>query len=182
MPFKFERLSIPDVFHIQPKKFEDPRGFFAELFKDKDFAEAGINKQIKQINLSQSTKGVIRGLHYQLSPFAQGKIVRAVAGKIFDVAVDIRKNSPTFGKWVGIILDSEQFNMAYIPEGFAHGFEVLSETAQFEYFCTEVYSPQHERGIIYNDPSINISWHTKEPVVSEKDMAYPVLKEAENNF
>lgn len=182
MPFNFERLSIPDVFLIKSKKFEDPRGFFAELFKENDFAGAGITKHIKQINFSESSKGVIRGLHYQLNPFAQGKIIRAVLGRVFDVAVDIRKNSPTFGKWTGAVLDGGLLDMIYIPEGFAHGFEVLSDTAQFEYFCTEIYSPQSERGIIYNDPAVNILWNTKNPLISQKDMAFPALKDAENNF
>jgi dTDP-4-dehydrorhamnose 3,5-epimerase len=182
MPFNFHKLDIPDVIAVEPRKFEDSRGFFSELFHAVSFKEGGIDKQIKQINLSKSSKGVLRGLHYQLNPYAQGKIIRAVSGKIFDVAVDLRKNSAYFGKWVGINLDSEKLNMVFIPEGFAHGFEVLSETAEFEYFCTELYNPEHERGILYNDPFLNISWHTKSPEVSKKDAEYPLFRDAEYNF
>ncbi len=182
MAFTFKKLSIPDVLLIESEKFGDSRGFFSELYKEKSFADAGIKKTIKQINFSKSVKGVIRGLHYQLNPCAQGKIIRAVKGSIFDVAVDIRKNSPFFGQWVGVELDSEKINMVYIPEGFAHGFEVLSNEAEFEYFCTDLYSPAHERGIVYNDPDIKIVWNTKNPVVSEKDLRHPILKEAEYNF
>jgi dTDP-4-dehydrorhamnose 3,5-epimerase len=182
MPFKFEKLSIPDVIFIEAKKFEDQRGFFAELYHDGSFGDAQISGQIKQINFSKSQKGVLRGLHYQLNPFAQGKIIRVVSGRIFDVAADIRKNSATFGKWVGAELSSDKINMLYIPKGFAHGFEVLSETAEFEYFCTEIYSPRHERGIIYDDPDINVKWNTKNPIVSDKDLKNVFLKDAELNF
>lgn len=182
MPFSFRKLEIPDVIAIEPKKFEDERGFFSELFQENAFKDAGISRQIKQINLSKSSKGVLRGLHYQLNPYAQGKFIRAVSGKIFDVAVDLRKDSPYFGKWVGIELDSQNLNMVFIPEGFAHGFEVLSETAEFEYFCTEIYNPEQERGIVYNDPDINIAWKTEKPIVSEKDAVYPLFKNAEYNF
>lgn len=182
MPFKFEKLSIPDVLLIKPRKYEDSRGFFSELYKEEPFRDAGISKSIKQINFSQSSRGVIRGLHYQLAPFAQGKIVRVTSGEIFDVAVDIRKNSPYFGKWVKIKLSSEEFSMIYIPEGFAHGFEVVSETACFEYICTEVYTPEAERGIIYNDSDLNITWSTASPVVSEKDLKHPAFKDADLNF
>lgn len=182
MPFSLKKLEIPDVISIEPVKFEDERGFFSELFQESSFKDAGIDIQIKQINLSRSSKGVLRGLHYQLNPHAQGKIIRVVSGKIFDVALDLRKKSPDFGKWVGIELDSQNLNMVFIPEGFAHGFEVLSETAEFEYFCTELYDPQQERGIVYNDPFLGITWQTKKPIVSNKDNAYPSFKEAEYNF
>jgi dTDP-4-dehydrorhamnose 3,5-epimerase len=182
MPFKFEKLSIPDVIFIEAKKFEDQRGFFAELYHGGAFGQAQITEPIKQINFSKSQKDVLRGLHYQLNPFAQGKIIRVVSGRIFDVAVDIRRSSPTFGKWVGAELSSDKFNMLYIPKGFAHGFEVMSESAEFEYFCTEVYSPQSERGIIYNDPDINIKWNTKNPIVSDKDLKNQTLKNSEINF
>ncbi|MCL2485744.1 MAG: dTDP-4-dehydrorhamnose 3,5-epimerase [Endomicrobia bacterium] len=182
MTFKFTKLAIPDVILIESKKFEDSRGFFSELYHIDKFAEGGIDKPIKQINLSKSSKGVLRGLHYQLNPFAQGKIVRVISGSIFDVAVDIRKNSQHYGKWVGVNLNSENLNMLYIPEGFAHGFEVLSETVEFEYLCTNVYSPQHDRGIRYDDPFLNISWTTKDPILSEKDLKHPFLKDAETNF
>ncbi|MCL1972010.1 MAG: dTDP-4-dehydrorhamnose 3,5-epimerase [Endomicrobia bacterium] len=182
MPFTFKKLDIPDVIVIEPKKFEDERGFFSELFQELSFKEGGIDRQIKQINISKSSKGVLRGLHYQLNPYSQGKIIRVVSGKIFDVAVDIRKNSQYFGKWVGVELDSKNLNMVFIPEGFAHGFEVLSETAEFEYFCTSVYNSKYERGILYSDPDLNIKWNTKEPVVSQKDSIFPLFKDAEYNF
>lgn len=182
MPFEFERLSIPEVVHIRPKKFEDSRGFFSELYHIEAFEKAGIKDRIRQINFSKSSKGVLRGLHYQLAPHAQGKIVRVVKGEIFDVAADLRRKSPTFGKWVGVNISAEKYNMLYIPEGFAHGFEVLSETAEFEYFCTGIYAPEYERGIIYNDGFLNISWNTKNPSVSDKDSKYPSFKEAEYNF
>ncbi|MDR1195870.1 MAG: dTDP-4-dehydrorhamnose 3,5-epimerase [Endomicrobium sp.] len=182
MPFVFRKLDIPDVVAIESKKFEDERGFFCELFQQQSFNNAAIGRQIKQINLSKSSKGVLRGLHYQLNPYAQGKFIRAVSGKIFDVAVDLRKNSQYFGKWVGIELDSQSLNMVFIPEGFAHGFEVLSETAEFEYFCTEIYNPEQERGIVYNDPFLNILWKTQNPTVSQKDSSFPLFKNAEYNF
>lgn len=182
MSFVFEKLDIPDIIAVKPEKFQDERGFFSELFQQKIFSDAGIGKQIKQVNLSRSSKGVLRGLHYQLKPYAQGKIVRAVSGRIFDVAVDLRKNSPYFGKWAGIELDCESLSMVFIPEGFAHGFEVLSESAEFEYLCTEFYSPEHERGIIYNDPDINIAWKTEKPIVSQKDSNYPFFKDAQYDF
>ena len=182
MPFTFRKLDIPDVIAIEPKKFEDERGFFSELFHELSFKEGGIDRQIKQINISKSSKGVLRGLHYQLHPHAQGKIIRVISGKIFDVSVDIRKNSPYFGKWAGIELDSKNLNMVFIPEGFAHGFEVLSETAEFEYFCTSFYNQKYERGILYSDPVLNIKWNTKNPIVSEKDASFPLLEKAEYNF
>lgn len=182
MAFNFKKLAIADVIAVKPEKIEDERGFFSELFKESSFNEAGLDIQIKQINLSKSSKGVLRGLHYQLNPYAQGKIVRVVSGKIFDVAVDLRSSSPDFGKWVGVELDSQDISMVFIPEGFAHGFEVLSEIAEFEYFCTGLYNPQHERGIVYNDPSLDIKWKTENPIVSKKDAAYPLFKYAEYNF
>jgi len=179
MPFTFTKLAISDVVLIESKKFGDDRGFFTELFKESDFAFAG---QIKQINFSKSSRGVLRGLHYQLAPYSQSKIVRAVSGQIFDVAVDLRKGSKTFGKWVGEVLDSDKMNMLYVPEGFAHGFEVLSEYAEIEYFCNREYAPQHERGIKYDDPDINVKWNIDKPVVSEKDVKFPYLKSAQINF
>ncbi|AKL97789.1 dTDP-4-dehydrorhamnose 3,5-epimerase [Endomicrobium proavitum] len=179
MPFVFKKLEIAEVVLIETQKFGDARGFFTELFKESNFSFSGA---VKQINFSKSSKDILRGLHYQLAPFSQSKIVRAVCGKIFDVAVDLRKGSPTFGKWVGEILDSEKMNMLYIPEGFAHGFEVLSESAEVEYFCNREYAPQHERGIKYDDPDINVKWNVKKPLVSQKDAKYPFLKDAEINF
>ncbi|MCR4663289.1 MAG: dTDP-4-dehydrorhamnose 3,5-epimerase [Endomicrobiaceae bacterium] len=182
MPFKFYNLAIKDVVLIETVKFKDDRGFFEEVFKIPDFSNLGITLNIKQINFSHSTKGVLRGLHYQLAPFAQAKLVRVIHGKIFDVAVDLRVGSPTFGKWVGEVLSPEGKNMLFIPEGFAHGFEVLSDEVDFEYYCSNIYSPEHERGIIYNDSLLNIGWHTLNPKLSKKDLVYPTFEFAEHNF
>ncbi len=182
MPFKFHKLAIKDVVLIESAKFKDDRGFFEEIFKVSDFETAGIKLNIKQVNFSHSAKGVLRGLHYQLNPYSQAKLVRVVHGKIFDVAVDLRAGSETFGKWVGEILSPDGNNMLYIPEGFAHGFEVLSDEADFEYCCSNIYSKEHERGILYNDSSLNITWQTANPNLSKKDLLYPTIEKAEYNF
>ncbi len=182
MPFKFTRLSIPEVVLIEPKVFRDERGFFVETYKYSEFAAAGIREYFVQDNHSKSSMGVLRGLHYQLNPKAQGKLLRCSRGKIFDVAVDVRKGSPNFGKWIGIELAEENHNMIYIPPGFAHGFLTLSDTAEVLYKCTEEYSPEHERGIAWNSPDINIDWPIKTPILSQKDLLYPALKDADNNF
>lgn len=182
MPFKFNKLAIKDVVQIETVKFKDDRGFFEEVFKIPDFKNFGINLTVKQINFSHSSKGVLRGLHYQLDPFVQAKLVRVISGAIYDVAVDLRIGSETFGKWVGALLNSNEKNMLYIPEGFAHGFEVLSDTVNFEYYCSNIYSPEKERGIIYNDPFLDIKWHTAKPLLSEKDLVYPSFEDAEHNF
>lgn len=182
MPFSFKKLDIPDVLIIDPKLFPDSRGIFAELYKYPDFSHCGITKHIVQINYSKSGKNVLRGLHYQKNPMAQGKIMRVISGEVFDVAVDIRQGSPCYGKWVGEILSSENMKMLYIPEGFAHGFCVLSDTAEITYQCTNIYSPENERGIIWNDPDLNISWPVKNPLLSEKDVVFPLLRNADNNF
>ena len=183
MPFTFEKLSIPDVILVIPKIFEDNRGFFMESYQKSEFSQNGIDVEFCQDNHSKSSKGVLRGLHYQTNPKAQGKLVRCVKGKIFDVAVDLRKNSKYFGKWVGEILSDENKNMLYIPEGFAHGFVVLSETAELLYKATNEYSPNNDRGIRWNDPDINIDWKTDfsngqtQPLISEKDSKQPFLKD-----
>ncbi len=182
MPFKFTRLSIPAVVIIEPRVLRDERGFFIETYKYSDFEGEGIRDNFVQDNHSQSTRGVLRGLHYQINPKAQGKLLRCSKGRIFDVAVDIRKGSPDFGKWVGIELSDENNTMIYIPQGFAHGFLTLSDTAEVLYKCTNEYSPGHERGIIWNDPDINIDWPLEAPILSAKDLSYPALKDAENNF
>ena len=182
MPFNFKKLQIPEVILVEPKVFEDERGFFMETYKMPDFIASGIKGSFVQDNHSRSTKGVLRGLHYQTPPFAQGKLVRVVRGEIFDVAVDIRKGSPTYGKWVGALLSEENKNMLYIPEGFAHGFCVLSEIAEVIYKSTNVYSPQFEAGIIYNDEDLHIKWPIKGPILSEKDKKWPTLKEADVKF
>lgn len=161
---------------VEPKIFGDQRGYFFETWNRKRYAKAGIDVDFVQDNLSLSRSGVVRGLHYQY-PETQGKLVYVLQGKVFDVAVDIRKDSPTFGKWEGVVLSSENKRQLYVPEGFAHGFCVLSETALFAYKCTAFYNPQVEGGILWNDPEIGIDWPTTDPVLSEKDTKYPTLKE-----
>ncbi|EFJ3359728.1 dTDP-4-dehydrorhamnose 3,5-epimerase [Escherichia coli] len=165
------KTEIPDVLIFEPKVFGDERGFFFESFNQKVFEEAvGRKVEFVQDNHSKSSKGVLRGLHYQLEPYAQGKLVRCVVGEVFDVAVDIRKSSPTFGKWVGVNLSAKNKRQLWIPEGFAHGFLVLSETAEFLYKTTNYYHPESDRGIIWNDPDINIIWpNIAEPLLSNKD-------------
>ena len=172
--------AIPDVLIIEPKVFGDARGFFFESFNQRAFNEAtGLNVQFVQDNHSRSAKGVLRGLHYQIE-HAQGKLVRVVQGAVFDVAVDIRKSSPTFGKWVGIELTAENFRQMWIPAGFAHGFLVLSETADFLYKTTDYYMPDYERSILWKDANIGIEWPMREnPLISEKDKVACQFKEAE---
>ena len=182
MPFAFKRLGIPAVVLIEPKVFEDGRGFFMETYKMPDFVTAGIKGNFVQENHSRSSKGVLRGLHYQNPPFAQGKLVRVVRGEIFDVSVDIRKGSPTWGKWVGVILSEENRNILYVPAGLAHGFCVLSEIAEVIYKTTNVYSAESEAGIIWSDEDLNIEWPVKEPILSEKDEKLPTLKNADIRF
>ncbi len=183
MPFNFTPLNIPDIMLIEPRIFRDERGYFFESFKTSDFHSVGIAGTPVQINHSMSSRGVIRGLHYQKNPRAQAKLVRVISGRIFDVGVDIRENSPHYGKWAGAELTAENRKMLYLPRGFAHGFCVLSETAEVEYcvFGGE-YSPDNDRGIIWNDPDIGIDWPEEKPVLSPKDSALPALKDAENNF
>ena len=178
MPFEFEKTQLPDVILVKPKIFGDARGFFMETYKKTEFAKNGIDIEFVQDNHSKSTKGVLRGLHYQKEPKAQAKLVRCPYGKVFDVAVDIRKNSPYFRKWTGAILSAENKHMLYIPEGFAHGFVVLSDEAELFYKASNEYSPEHDRGIKWNDPDINIDWGIDfKPLVSEKDDRQPLLKE-----
>ena len=184
MPFEFMKTNVPEVLVIKPKIFTDERGFFMETYKKSDFVNAGIDVDFVQDNHSRSVKGVLRGLHYQLEPKAQGKLVRCIRGRIFDVAVDIRKRSPTFGKWVGVELSEENRLMLWIPKGFAHGFLVLSEEAEIIYKVSgSEYSPEHERSIRWNDPYIGIEWPIKkEPILSKRDKNAPLLKDAEINF
>jgi dTDP-4-dehydrorhamnose 3,5-epimerase len=182
MPFNFNKLAIPEVILIEPKVFADGRGSFMETYKYSDFALIGIKEHFVQDNYSRSVRGVLRGLHFQKSPNAQGKLVHCVRGSVFDVAVDIRKGSPTFGRWVGAELSEESNLLLYIPSGFAHGFITLSESADVMYKCTNEYAPGVDRGIIWNDPDINIRWPVKNPVLSEKDGRHPFLKDADINF
>jgi dTDP-4-dehydrorhamnose 3,5-epimerase len=169
---------------IKPKIFKDSRGYFFESFNQKAFHDAGIIYSPIQDNESKSSKGVMRGLHYQLKPFDQAKLIRVVEGRIFDVALDIRKDSATYGKWFGIELDSESKEQVLIPRGFAHGFSVLSDVAVLQYKCDNVYNPQYERGIALNDPALDINWKlgSNLPIISEKDIKLPGFKDAESNF
>jgi len=167
---KATRLAIPDVILFEPKVFGDDRGFFFESFNHAQFEEAiGRKVSFAQDNHSKSAKNVLRGLHYQIQQ-PQGKLVRVVAGEVFDVAVDIRKNSPTFGKWVGETLTAENKKQVWVPEGFAHGFMVLSDSAEFLYKTTDYYAPQHERCIVWNDTSLKVQWPLQgAPILSAKD-------------
>ncbi len=174
-------LAIPDVVLLEPKVFGDARGFFYESFNQADFEAAiGAKRQFVQDNHSRSARGVLRGLHYQLSPKAQGKLVRVVCGEVFDVAVDIRRDSPTFGHWVGALLSAENHHQLWVPEGFAHGFLVLSEFAEFLYKTTDYYAPAQERCIAWNDPELAIDWPLIDaPMLSAKDLAGLSLAQAE---
>lgn len=177
---QFTRLAIPDVILFEPKVFDDERGFFFESFNQKLFENAvGRKANFVQDNHSKSVKGVLRGLHYQIKQ-PQGKLVRVVAGEVFDVALDIRKPSPTFGQWVGAILSAKNKKQLWVPEGFAHGFVTLSESAEFLYKTTDFFAPQYERSILWNDQAIGIDWHYEGvPNVSKKDAAASLLKDAE---
>ena len=177
---KIIKTNIPDVLIIEPLVFGDDRGFFLESFNEKTFAEkTGVLPKFVQDNHSRSVKNVLRGLHYQIKQ-PQGKLVRVVMGEVFDVAVDIRKNSPTFGQWTGCILSAENKRQMWVPEGFAHGFAVLSDTADFLYKTTDYYAPEYERSILWNDPELDIDWHLSDkPTLSAKDKNAPPLSEAE---
>ena len=182
MSFTFKRLSIPDVILVEPQSFSDDRGFFFESFKESDFFLNGIDKKFVQDNFSHSVNGVIRGLHFQKAPKAQAKLVTVLKGKIFDVAVDIRKNSPTYGKWVSEILSGDTHNLLYVPEGFAHGFCVISDEADVLYKVSNEYSQEHERSIIWNDPKLDIQWPIKKPIISNKDNKLSLLENLDNDF
>lgn len=166
---------------IEPKVFRDSRGFFIESYSAKKLADYGIDMEFVQDNHSFSVKNVLRGLHYQVNP-GQDKIVRVTAGKAFDVVVDIRRDSPTFGEWESFILSAENMKQIFVPKGFAHGFCALSDNVDFLYKCSDYYSPEDERGIIWNDPDIGIEWPVKEPLLSPKDTKYPQLKDTNNDF
>ena len=168
---KITPTAIPEVLLIEPRVFGDARGFFFESFNQKSFAEAtGVNLPFVQDNHSKSVKGVLRGLHYQLEPHAQGKLVRVTQGEVFDVAVDLRKDAKTFGQWVGVTLSAENKQQLWIPPGFAHGFLVLSDTAEFLYKTTDYYTPQAERSLRWDDPTLAIAWPLEgEPILADKD-------------
>lgn len=179
------KTTIKDLLIIEPKVFVDDRGYFLESYNKKTLDDLiGKDYTFVQDNESKSSYGVIRGLHYQLAPYSQAKLVRVLEGSVYDVAVDLRKDSPTFGKWVGVELSGENKRQFLIPKGFAHGFSVLSETVVFAYKCDEYYHPEAEAGIIYNDPTLNIDWKIPEKDVklSEKDKLLPELKNAKMNF
>ena len=170
MPFEFEKQSIEDVILVKPKIFGDNRGFFMETYKKSEFVAIGIDVEFTQDNHSKSTKGVLRGLHYQAKPYGQAKLIRCVKGRIYDVAVDIRKNSKTFGQYVKVELSEENRNMVFIPEGFAHGFVALTDDVEILYKTSGEYAPQADRGIIWNDKEINIDWRIDFlPILSDKD-------------
>ncbi len=178
MPFEFEKQKIEEVILVKPKVFGDNRGFFMETYKKSDFAAHGIDVEFNQDNHSKSVKGVLRGLHYQEAPYGQAKLVRCARGRVYDVAVDIRKGSKTFGEYVKVELSEENKHMLFIPEGFAHGFVVLSDEAELIYKASGEYAPQADRGVLWSDNDINIDWEIDfEPILSEKDMKQPTLKE-----
>ena len=179
--FNFIETEIKDVYIIEPTVFGDNRGYFMETYNYEEFAAAGLDMKFVQDNQSKSKKGVLRGLHLQ-TEHTQGKLVRVIKGEVYDVAVDLRKNSPTYGKYVGVVLSEENKKQFYIPEGFAHGFVVLSEEAEFTYKCTDFYHPEFEMGIIWNDPDVAIDWpmgnlKVEDLLTSEKDGKWPSLKE-----
>ncbi|MFP3320871.1 MAG: dTDP-4-dehydrorhamnose 3,5-epimerase [Acidilobus sp.] len=178
MPFDFERLDIPDVVLVKPKVFRDPRGYFMEAFASRAFEAAGIRLSVVQENQSYSRRGVIRGLHYQRGERAQAKLVRVVKGEILDVAVDIRPRSPTFGRYVAVRLSEDNAYSLYIPRGFAHGFQVLSDDAVVVYLVDNDYAPEAEGGIRWDDPDIGIPWPLPNPTLSDKDRGWPTLREA----
>jgi len=178
---KFESTGLPGIIKIVPTVHEDSRGFFMEHWQAREFADHGIDASFVQENFSQSVKGTLRGLHYQVTK-PQGRLVRVVHGSVFDVSVDLRKSSPSFGKWVGEILSAENRHQLWVPPGFAHGFLVLSETAGFQYNCTEYYAAEFDRSIRWDDPDIGIDWPLTEgepPVLSDKDRAAPLLPDAD---
>jgi dTDP-4-dehydrorhamnose 3,5-epimerase len=179
MSFSFEHLSIPDLILVTPRAYPDDRGYFLETYKKSEFIANGIETEFVQDNHSLSTRGVLRALHYQLAPRAQGKLIRVIGGKIWDVAVDIRRSSPTFGKWVGVELSDENKSMFWIPPGFAHGFVALSESVHLLYKCTAEYDKASERGIRWDDPDIAVDWPIRDVLVSERDAALPAFKDAE---
>lgn len=178
---KFEKTKLADVVRIVPVVHRDDRGYFMETWQSQRFRDAGIDMNFVQENFSQSSKGTLRGLHYQIKQ-PQGKLVRVVSGEVLDIAVDLRKSSPGFGSWVGEILSAENKHQLWVPPGFGHGFLVLSETAEFEYKCTDYYAPEFERSIRWDDPDVGIDWllaDDEQPILSAKDTAAPFLVDAE---
>ena len=179
---KVSKTKITGLLIIEPDVFSDDRGFFFESFSKMRYEEIGINYDFVQDNFSKSKKGTIRGLHYQIGDKVQGKLCQVIEGEVLDVAVDIRFNSPTFGKYFSLVLDSQKKLQLWIPPGFAHGFSVLSDEAVFSYKCTNYYGKTNERAILFNDPDLNIDWKTSSPVVSEKDLKAALFKNIEKDF
>jgi dTDP-4-dehydrorhamnose 3,5-epimerase len=180
---KIEKMILDGAVIIEPDAFADERGFFMETFEKKRYQELlGVDVRFVQDNLSCSKKGVLRGLHYQAPPFAQGKLVQVLRGRVLDVAVDIRTGSPTFGQHVAVELSAENKKQFFIPAGFAHGFVALEDDTVFSYKCTNVYSREHDRGIRFDDPALGIDWGVADPLVSPKDVALPLLKDISQEF
>jgi dTDP-4-dehydrorhamnose 3,5-epimerase len=182
MPFRFERLEIPDVILVEVKSFDDERGFFMETYKASEFGAKGIAHSFLQDNFSRSRRGVFRGLHYQNPPMAQGKLVKVYRGEIVDFAVDIRRGSPTYGQLVSATLSDDNGRMLFVPPGFAHGFCALSDENDVAYKVTAEYSPEHDRGIRWDDPSLGLQLPLGDPLLSDKDAALPLLADADNDF
>lgn len=182
MPFRFSPTAIQEVIVIDPVVFPDQRGFFMETYKRSEFAAHGITGTFVQCNHSKSSKGILRGLHYQKQPKAQSKLVRALCGEIYDVVVDLRQGGPTYGTWIAVTLSGANQKMLYVPPGFAHGFCVTSEEAEILYLATEEYAPQLEAGVLWNDPELGIDWPVAEPRLSPRDHAWPPLRRADNDF
>lgn len=182
MPFQFHRLDIPGAVLVEARSFCDDRGFFLETFKGSEFAAHGIPGTFVQDNWSRSRRGVLRGLHYQNPPMAQGKLVMVLRGEVWDVGVDMRRGSPTYGRWIGLTLAADAFQMLYLPPGLAHGFCVLSEVADVVYKVTAEFAPELDAGILWNDPAVGIRWPIPAPVLSAKDARLPLLAEAAPDF
>lgn len=182
MSFNFTPTAIPEVVVIEPQVFPDPRGFFMETYKLSEFAAYGISETFVQCNHSRSVRGILRGLHYQKYPRAQGKLVRALSGEIYDAVVDLRQGGPTYGHWTAVTLSAENRKMLFVPAGFAHGFCVTSAEAEILYMTTEEYAPKFEAGVVWNDPELGIAWPIAQPELSARDRDWPPLKLADNNF
>lgn len=180
---EIEKTSLEGAYLIKPNVFQDERGFFMETYSKKKLAEFGITEEFVQDNHSMSvTKGVLRGLHFQNPPHTQAKLVRVTRGAVYDVIVDLRKDSPTFGKWEGFELTENNFYMLYVPRGFAHGFCTLKDYTEFQYSCDDFYEPESEGGLMWNDPDLKIYWPIENPILSEKDQKHPPFKEFNSPF
>jgi len=182
MPFTFSPTRIADVIVIEPRLFPDERGFFMETYKRSEFADHGIHDPFVQCNQSRSVRGILRGLHFQKKPRAQGKLVRVLSGAIYDVAVDLRNGAPTYGQWVGVELSAANNKMLYAPAGFAHGFCVVSNEADIAYMTSDEYAPAQESGIAWDDPDLNIAWPIAAPLLSERDRKWSRLRNTDTGF